>query len=380
MRVQFFQSIAFSILKKPSHYAIIPIAHHIRKESIIMGSQMADTVQSFPVRKFEKTRIYPGYQFCADFSMPGEDALTVFRFVVLTVQKWIDERIQSDVITDPLTFRTASEKDFLSYVLDENAFVLNVTYLDETHEWAARLRETDSFVTDDKAGEGRVFITRIAVRPISDDRVRVGCKIDVIESDRMTPFKYAFRPKFIRWLFSPADLAPDCPLKTVVCQGAHLLSMGYEDLNSKTSINELKNFWKTDENSLPFVIFTEAPKQPAIQKESPKKSLFSLSSRNDQPEEEVYDAQKTAARYAKSNFAYARTFFVPAAMIGHLKTTFQLSKSEPGSVIVIDPKIYANYRSAAEASTYYAPSDVLKQPFYEKLHEGVRTHGVRKSI
>lgn len=345
----------------------------------------------YPVRRFERTRIYPGYQFNAVYSLSGEDGLNTFRFIVLTIQKWMDEKIPVDEneVTDPMTFRDVSEKDFKSYILDENSFVWNVTYLDETHEWAARLRETDSFATPsdtDKPSEGRVFITRIAIKLLNEKEVGVGCKIDVIESDRMSPLPYAYRPKFFRWLFAPETLAPGCGLQMNVRQGRRVLSMSADELRSKTAFNDLKNEWKTDDNSLPWVFFIEAHQQvergsaPVIPQSLPLPGQDVQAPAEPDDEPEPYDAQTTALRFAKSCFGYAQTFFVPAVMTEHMKNTFQLKQVEPGSVIIIDPRCYATYKNAVEAVTVHKPSDVLKKPFYERLREGVRTHGVRKNV
>lgn len=232
--------------------------------------------------KLSQTNRYPGYQFHARVRMDGMSAIDTFRYVILTIYKWIrskvpeaDQQAAELQVPAPEEYASVVEGTFAPFHLNIG-FALDITPLVSDGIWALRLKEPDSGSAEREAVPGRMFTTRVGVRLNDKGYTELGLKLDVTDPASVgKEVPYSFRPGFVRTL----AIQP-----SVVFEQVRELKYGSADrISTEDDWKRLQYFIDNEDNQLPLVVFTHhrpgEKKTPSVSveefmKNEPMKSLL----------------------------------------------------------------------------------------------------------
>ena len=212
---------------------------------------------NYAARPLSASREYVGYQFYAQMTLDGHSADECFRYVALTLQNWLCERITNANREIPEAFRCVPAADFMtvdsSVLHSGSTHVAGITTIPEEGIWSLWVREPDPKVI------GRSYLTHTAVRIKSESVVEFGVYIDVIDRvSSAAEAEFAFRPKFVRLLFQSEGLH--------LFQNVPLLFKDYTVIVTKKDLKALLAVADDPDNLMPLVVFTHAEeKQPTAE-------------------------------------------------------------------------------------------------------------------
>lgn len=221
--------------------------------------------------KLGRSNRYAGYQFYGRVRVDGMEPEEAFRYVILTVCKWIRKKVPEEDRNVPALSLPEAE----AYASVENSaflpchysvgYALDITPLMESGIWALRLKEPDKGAEDERDPEvGRFFTTRIGVRLSDKGYTELGIRIDVTDpASAEKEIDFAFRPGFVRSL----AIQPSVSFEQV-----RELKYGSADrISSEDDFKRLAYLLESEDNQLPLVVFTHT--RPGDRKPVPEISM-----------------------------------------------------------------------------------------------------------
>ena len=200
-----------------------------------------------------RTKSYPAYQFLASLRYDGHTVGECMNYAIWTVMDWIRQKLRGNDLPEELLTPdssncfNASMDQFRSFHFHEGVHI-DMTSLLTEGMWALHLKEPDSQTKDRSAVIGRFFITEVALKQ-EEDYVSLAVRVDVLDPLQGThEVDYAFRPAFIRKLFSNKKLR---------IKQADLLR--YDEsysVNNSHGLRHMMDVLKSQDNYMPSVIFT----------------------------------------------------------------------------------------------------------------------------
>lgn len=315
-------------------------------------------IAEYQIRKLPKNREYAAYQFYAKLTYKGEQAQACFAFAVLTALDWLRERMRdTDAIPDEISalpdrhaFRGISPDDLKSFHISPS-FTADCTSLPQYGLWTLRLKEPDSDTAQRKAVPGRFFTTNVGIHIMSADSVELGIRIDVTDPEGADEIDHAFRPKFVRYLFSEEDLTVE-----------HSIPLSYEKayvINDDKQFKLLRDYLDNSQSQMPVVIFVESFKLPQAAL-NPKVASNPLDSKGNMAQflspspfsaQMLFQPKKMSApkiehfypfdtdEFASHAFGYGLTFALPETY--YLSVKKRLRKEfDLGDILFVEPKRY----------------------------------------
>ena len=215
----------------------------------------------YQARRLPRNREYAGYQFYAALSYKDKTAEECFLFAVLTIVDWLKERLsltesipkELSALPDRSHF-TEAGMDQLEPCRISSGFTADISAVPSEYLWALRLKEPDSDTEKRKAVPGRFFTTNIGIAR-AGDRVEFGVRIDVTDPEGAEEISFAFRPKFIRWLYSEEALE-----MTQVIP----LTFGAVPVENADDFRTLRTLLDDSQRQMPAVIMTQAVRKPEV--------------------------------------------------------------------------------------------------------------------
>ncbi len=297
----------------------------------------------YSTRKLPRVREYPAYQFYATLNYEGKTPDDCFCFAALTVTDWLKERLENTgVIPDEIrrlpgrsNFADVTMGDFRSFRVNAG-FTADVIALPKQKLWTLRLKEPDSQTEVREVIPGRFFITNVGITIANNQQVEIGIHIDVTDPEDAPEVEYAFRPKFIRYLFLEKDL--------IIRQETPLEYQTAIPVETDDQFKVLRGIVESTRQQMPIVIFTQAVSVPEFKAEdfSPLNRTSSLFRDNPfAPVAAVPMIKKfypfDADDFAGHAFGYALTCKAGEKM--HEQISRKLHKQySPGDVLLIEPR------------------------------------------
>jgi len=291
------------------------------------------------------------YQFHAVAEMRGESAQNCRRFIILTVLKWVYDKTHTiGFPDDPRQYAAADDKWFASFKKEEATFGVNVSALASTGEWAIRFRFP---------GAPYTFISRIALKPIDNTHVEVGCQDSVSVPNTVADPAYGFRPA---WLSNLLNVGKD------EAANSNCISFTQADeaidpfivhrLNTKKACTDVVNLWKNPQNRMPFVFIT-VPTNKQNHKDAAADVIkrMNLPGTSEAPftpptrvpsfadlkdELPAVDYQAIAAEQTKNAAGYARVWLVSPDMKTDFMQKTGITLNE-GEAVIVDPKCFVAF-------------------------------------
>ena len=219
--------------------------------------------EEYQVRRLPRNREYAAYQFHARLKYKDQSAEKSFCYVALTLIDWLKERITQKEIIPKEIMNLPDRNGFADIVPGalesfrvNTGFTADVSASPEDLLWALRLKEPDSDVNDRKALPGRFFTTNVGLCPAADDEIEIGIRIDVTDPEDAEEVGYAFRPKFLRYLFREDNIVL-----------SHICGLNYDKSMQVTNEQEfkaLRTLLDSSQSQLPVIAFSEAVREPDL--------------------------------------------------------------------------------------------------------------------
>ena len=210
---------------------------------------------------FLRTRTYTAYQFLAYLRYDGRTAEECMRYAILTVMTWIRSKLGSGdlpeefISPDSSDFMNATSEQFRSFHFREGINI-DMTSLLSEGIWALHIQEPDSDKHQRRAVLGRFFITEVALR-LEDDLVRFAVRVDVLDPVEVdTEVSYAFRPAFMREMFSNKKLR--------ITQVDLLRYDEAYSVNNSHGLRHMLDVLESTDNYMPSIIFTYAEEKRRV--------------------------------------------------------------------------------------------------------------------
>ena len=208
-----------------------------------------------------RTRSYPAYQFLGQLKYDGHTAQECMHYAILTVMEWIRQKLGGHDLPDELM--TPDSSEYLNVTMDQfhsfhfhEGVHIDISCLLSEGNWALHLKEPDSQTKDRSAVVGRFFITEVALK-LEGEHVCLAIRVDVLDPLHGTSeVEYAFRPAFLRRLFSNKKLR---------IKQADLLR--YDEsysVNNSHGLRHMMDVLKSQDNYMPSIIFTYAMERRKI--------------------------------------------------------------------------------------------------------------------
>ena len=302
--------------------------------------------KSHQSRKLPRNREYPGYQFYCTIHDKSANAEHGFCHAVLCVIDWLKERLHSADVTiqeiEPLPDQDhASEihpSDFKSFSYS-SGFTLSAVSLPDQGIWTMRLKEPDSDTNTRKAIIGRFFTTDVGLHRKKNGQTELGVRILVTDPENAEEVDFAFRPKFVRYLFGAQDLT-----LTHVIDLPYLTALNIE---TEEQLKELRTLLDSSRRDMPVILVTQSFRLPKPENllfpgGLPSRSLFPASGQASTspavpPPEYFYPID--ADEIALHNFGYAITFRMTENL--HSILAKRLKKPYvPGDILFAEPKCF----------------------------------------
>ena len=203
---------------------------------------------------------YAGYQFWGRMRMDGLEGIDVFNYLVLSVYKWLLEKVPDEdkkaeqlQVPVPEDYALVTEKTFLPHHTNV-LFDLDITPVPEEKIWALRIRQADHGTEGPDGRDpviGRTFTTRVGVRLNEKGQTELAIKIDVTDpATEEKELEYAFRPGFVRTLAEQSNVHFE--QITELKYGKPFL------VESEDDYKQLLFVLDNDENQMPLAVFTYA--------------------------------------------------------------------------------------------------------------------------
>lgn len=208
--------------------------------------------------KLNQTNRYAGYQFYAGIRMDGMSDRETFYYAILSVYRWILEKVPEEdrkapelQVPAPEEYTAVRGDTFAPFHLNYG-FALDITPLTEQGIWALRIKETDSGVEGGREPVvGRFFTTRVGLRLNEKGYTELGIRIDVTDpASEEKEVDYAFRPGFVRSL----------AVQPAVCfEQVRELKYGQPvRVRTEDDYRQMLHMLLNEDNQLPLAIFTYA--------------------------------------------------------------------------------------------------------------------------
>ena len=205
--------------------------------------------------KLNQSNRYAGYQFHARIRVDGMDADFGFRYLILSVYRWIRDRVPEEdrrvpelSLPEEKEYASVSDEAFLPYHFSIG-YALDITPLLADGIWALRLKEPDKGTDERPPVAQRFFTTRVGLRLSSKGYTEMGIRIDVTDPASVEKeVDYAFRPSFVRSLAIQPSVVFD-----------HVREMGYGCpmlVSTPEAYKKLQFMLDNEDNQLPMVVFT----------------------------------------------------------------------------------------------------------------------------
>ena len=207
-----------------------------------------------------QTRSYPGYQFFAEVRMREHGSGDCMKVVALTVLDWLRQRVGGESLPEELCAPPAKEyarvelTDLRSYHFS-GGYSLDITSLPARGVWAARVKEPDVERAGKKAVVGRFFVTEIGLKQL-EDHVELGVRIDVLDPLEAEEVPSAFRPAFLRTLFSARGL-----------RFRQVEPLKYDHpalVNNPMALTRLTRLIQSQQNLMPIAVLTYASERKNV--------------------------------------------------------------------------------------------------------------------
>ena len=297
----------------------------------------------YSTRKLPRVREYPAYQFYATLEYKGQTAESCFCYAALTVTDWLKERLENTgMVPEEIRrlpnrscFADVTMEDFKSFRVN-SGFTADVIALPKQKLWTLRLKEPDSKTEGREVVPGRFFITNVGITIGSNQQVEFGIHIDVTDPENAPEVEYAFRPKFIRYLFAEGNLS--------VRQETCLKYNTAVPVETDDQFKVFRGIIESTRLQMPVVVFTQAVNVPEFKPEG----FFSLN-RSNSPFRENPFIQETptpmiktfypfdADDFAGHAFGYALTCKATEKM--HDQISKRIHKQyNPGDILLIEPR------------------------------------------
>ncbi len=208
-----------------------------------------------------KTRSYPAYQFLGHIRYDGRSAGECMNYVILTVMSWIRQKLGNLTFPEELLSPDSSEymntslENFCSFHFHEGIHI-DITCLPDDGIWTLHIKEPDTETTTRKAVIGRFFMTEVALKLV-EDLVHFAVRIDVLDPmEGVAEVDYAFRPAFMRSLFSNKKLR--------ITQVDLLRYDESYSVNNSHGLRHMMDVLRSPDNYMPCIIFTYALKNRKV--------------------------------------------------------------------------------------------------------------------
>lgn len=340
------------------------------------------TEENYSPIPLKMSHSYSAYQFYADAEMRGHSLEECFRYTVLTVLKWLDEKKKSKTPADPEKFCEPEQERICSFKEESENYLVNVTYLPQTFEWALRLREPDNGTDSREAVPGRLFITRCAVRLNRERKcVNIGCRIDVIDPENTPELSYAFRPVFFRWLIEGGRI--------VLYRGLPIGKL-MNHVGNKTDLKTVFSLIECDENMMPVAVFTLPGEKKKLSKAEIQQILtanpligqpgarsalpagpLSLFSGSEDRAEDAANYGKAVIGVAEHMFCYMYAALVDQQMFSAFRDRAGININA-GDLVIFEPKRFGGEIKIVNRNR------VLSEKFIERMKEEWRPYSKHK--
>ena len=295
-----------------------------------------------------KNELYPTYQLYAQMASRRTSPADGMEIAVRCVLEWLLERLGENA-PDELRERIEAGETQFSYHLSQG-HVIDVVALPEQGTWSLLISEPDLGSDPGNAEQareavpGRMLETNIGFT-VSGGTLECGFQTIASDPEGTAEDAAVYRLTPVRRLLED----PDFGLRQVVELTKLPLAVGSQD-----ALKELLNTWHSDENRMPCVVFTEAPKKTTVPDIASLPSITELTGRPGQlpaipgmkantplPKKaaEPTDASFDAERFAASCFTFCRTYRLTGTLTEKLSEALH-RKLQPGEIVVLEPERY----------------------------------------
>ena len=344
---------------------------------------MPQSPYQYAPRPLATIRVYPAYQFAARLSLRGQNSAVCLSYAALTVQRWLNERIEraGNPVPEAIRCPEPTMCDQSEALKSVRLPFCEIAALPGEGMWALNVSENDPAVV------GRSFVTRVGLTALNDSEVAFGVCIDVEDRDAaVEELAKAYRPQFVRLLFETEGMT--------ISQAEALPFRRFTDVPDRRGVERLKSMYDDGRNQLPLVIFTYVARAASVieadvplpQKSGPELSVsladykagqggkskpvlvYEGVKREPRPErkpqaaprvETVEDMPYDVEEFARHLYGYAQVCAVHEGAMSALRGKFRKPRLKEGDILILEPPAFGGVRTIA-----YTPD--LSAKYYKK--------------